>query len=230
MPSQVKRQRHFGRANVKLKRTVAELSLNKTVLQGCHLRSCKRHDYSGRRRTARASLRSPTPTGSSASLRKALASSSRESLCSDFSCMPDNRPSEILLSPDALRSITTLWHSDGRNDRSTCRKSCEKRLRARTLYSERSVRTCHHDQLQQHSRRAGPDTFMKRQASFARRRGPLSGERPLKHFWPMAEQARAPDGNIMQGTRCGTRLPRPGEWDRSPRRLIDDPTGDSAIG
>lgn len=40
--------------------------------------------------------------------------------------------------------------------------SVKKRLRVRTLYWERRVRTCHHDLLQQHSTCAGPDTFMKR--------------------------------------------------------------------
>lgn len=57
----------------------------------------------------------------------------------------------------------------------------KKRLRAPTIYWERRVRICHHDLLQQQSTRAGPDTFMKRQASFATSRS-LARVRPPKHF------------------------------------------------
>lgn len=96
MLSQVKRLCQFGRAYVK-QENVAELSLNKTLLQGCLLRSCKRHGYPGARRGPREVT---TTNGMVRLPAQALGISKQGIVMLGHLCMPHNRPSEILLSPN----------------------------------------------------------------------------------------------------------------------------------
>lgn len=89
------------------------------------------------------------------------------------------------------------------------------------LFIGNGVCRSHHDLLQQRSTREGPDTFMKQESLFAMSRSLV---------WGTAHTFLT-DGGAGRQLYAGHPMRHPGEWDRSPWRLIiaDDPTGGNAM-